>query len=59
MSFLEDVGSALRTEVRPRNAEGPFPAYSVTTSSLAANKILIDYLTAFPLFSSKFLDYTD
>lgn len=59
LSFLEDIGAALLTEVRPRYANGPFPAYSITTSSLGANKILIAYLTAFPLFSSKFLDYTD
>jgi hypothetical protein len=33
--------------------------YLIRTTSRLSNEILVDYLTKFPLFSSKYLDYKD
>lgn len=33
--------------------------YEIRTNKIVSNYILINYLNKYPLFSSKFLDYTD
>jgi hypothetical protein len=35
------------------------PEYRIRTLNLNSNLLLIEYLTKYPLFGSKFLDYQD
>ena len=49
----------MKSTVKPIRVEGPNPQYRVRTTSMKANLAVIDYLTRFPLFGTKFLDFQD
>lgn len=57
--FLSDIGSFLGLSIKKRKGRDNTknPQYRLRTSSLEQNKILINYLTKFPLYSSKYLDF--
>jgi hypothetical protein len=38
---------------------GKFKQFVINTSNKTSNQIIIEYLSTFPLLSSKFLDYKD
>lgn len=57
--FLEEVAIVLKSVVKSIRSGIENPQYRVRTTSLAANTEVISYLTKYPLFGSKFLDYND
>lgn len=57
--FLEEVAIVLKSVVKSIRSGSENPQYRVRTTSLAANTEVISYLTKYPLFGSKFLDYKD
>lgn len=58
LTYMQDIASFLHTSVllidRKNKKE---KSYLVRTNNYLSNKILIEYLNNFPLFSSKYLDY--
>ena len=56
-SFLSLIASFLNSEVKKVRMNTPNPQYRIRTLNLNNNILLISYLEAFPLFSSKYLDY--
>lgn len=58
LTYMQDIASFLHTSVllidRKNKKE---KSYLVRTHNYLSNKILIEYLNNFPLFSSKYLDY--
>ena len=57
--FLEKIAKLFQSTVKPIRVERPNPQYRVRTTNIRANIILENYLTAYPLFGSKYLDYID
>jgi len=57
--FLEEIAKLFQSTVKPIRVEGPNPQYRVRTTNMKANLAVIDYLTRFPLFGTKFLDFQD
>lgn len=57
--FLEEIAVSLDSVVKPFRIESNNPQYRIRTTNLKANLAVIDYLTQYPLFGSKFLDYKD
>jgi len=57
--FLEEIAKLFQSTVKPIRVERPNPEYRVRTTSMKANLAVIDYLTRFPLFGTKFLDFQD
>jgi hypothetical protein len=57
--FLENIASQLLTSVKSIRMETSNPQYRIRTTSLNGNILLENYLNSFPLFGSKYLDYTD
>lgn len=57
--FMEKIAILLESSVKPIRTETKFPQYRIRTTSLSANMVLIQYLTEYPLFGSKLLDYND
>ena len=55
--ILSKLAEYLLTVVKSIKTTTENPKYRVRTTSMGGNKKLIDYLTLFPLFSSKYLDY--
>jgi hypothetical protein len=56
-NIMSLIGQFLLTQVKETKTSTPNPKYRLRTLNLKANLILINYLTNFPLFSSKYLDY--
>ncbi len=56
IKYLESFANLLLTTLKSVKNDTQF---RVRTTSLAGNKILINYLNNYPLFSSKYLDYLD
>jgi hypothetical protein len=54
--FLEEIAKVLQCTVKPIRLETANPQYRIRTTNLKANYSVIDYLTKYPLFGSKFLD---
>jgi hypothetical protein len=59
LEFLEAIAIFLVSSVKAVRVNKPNPEYRVRTTSLKGNLVLENYLSAFPLFSSKYLDYKD
>lgn len=57
--FLEEMASFLLTSAKSIRMDKPKPQYRVRTTSLKGNIALENYLTLFPLFGTKYLDYKD
>ena len=55
--FMSNLAFFLLSSVKPFRQDLVSPRWRVRTYSLAANLILINYLTIYPLFSSKYLDF--
>lgn len=59
MPFMETIALAFTTKLKGIREDREHPQYRLRTRSLASNRIVISYLSKFPLFSSKFLDFQD
>ena len=59
LEFLNLIAELLLTSVKEIRTDRLKPEYRVRTTSLKGNNILINYLTEYPLFSSKHLNYDD
>jgi len=59
LEFLEAIAIFLVSSVKAVRVNKPNPEYKVRTTSLKGNLVLENYLSTFPLFSSKYLDYKD
>jgi len=57
--FLEDIAILLLTLVKSIREDKNHPQYRIRTTSLKGNIVLENYLTNFPLFGAKYLDYKD
>jgi hypothetical protein len=55
--FLEEIAKVFQCTVKPIRLETANPQYRIRTTNLKANYSVIDYLTKYPLFGSKFLDF--
>ena len=53
------IAKLFQSTVKPIRVEGPNPQYRVRTTNMKANLAVIDYLTKYPLFGTKFLDFQD
>lgn len=57
--FMGTVAPAFMTQLKSIREDREHPQYRLRTHSLTSNRIVISYLSKFPLFSSKFLDFQD
>jgi len=57
--FLEDIAIFLLTVVKSIRMNKPNPQYRIRTTSLKGNIFLVHYLSNYPLFGTKYLDYKD
>jgi hypothetical protein len=57
--FLEKIAKLFESTVKPTRVERPNPQYRVRTTNIKGNLAVIDYLTKYPLFGTKFLDFQD
>ena len=57
--FLEEIAKLFQSTVKPIRLEKPNPQYRIRTTNIKANFSVIDYLTKYPLFGTKFLDFQD
>lgn len=55
--FLQPIAYLLLTTVKDIRSYSNYPQYRVRTTSLKANLILEEYLSKFPLFGTKYLDF--
>nr|QTG38655.1 hypothetical protein [Ganoderma sp. TQC-2021a] len=59
LNFLEIIAHFLLSSVKAVRVNRPNPEYRVRTTSLNGNLVLENYLSTFPLFGSKYLDFKD
>jgi hypothetical protein len=57
--FLNEIAKVLITSVKSIRMNTLHPQYRVRTTNLRGNIVLENYLTAYPLFGSKYLDCID
>jgi hypothetical protein len=57
--FLETIAKFLLTVVKSTRMDQRFPQYRLRTTNLKGNIVLENYLTLYPLFCTKYLDYKD
>lgn len=57
--FMYEIAKFLDSKLGVTRSDSTHPQYRVRTINLASNMILSNYLTKYPLFSSKHLDYLD
>jgi hypothetical protein len=57
--FLEKIAISFESLVKSIRDNTDNSQYRIRTTNLKANLTVIDYLTKYPLFGSKFLDYKD
>ena len=55
---MQKIANFLNTSLKYRKING-HPQFNITISSYENNMILINYLTKFPLFTSKYWNYLD
>jgi hypothetical protein len=57
--YLEEIALNLKSAVKSIKNDSNNPEYRIRTTNLKANLAVVNYLTKYPLFGSKFLDYKD
>lgn len=57
--FLEEVALMFKSVVKHTRSESDNPQYRVRTTNLAGNMEVVNYLTKYPLFGTKYSDYMD
>jgi len=57
--FLEEIAISFYSVVKSIRNDRDNPQYRIRTTNLKANLAFVDYLTKYPLFSTKFLDFKD
>lgn len=57
--FLEDIAKYLNCSVKPIRLGSTHPQYRIRTTNVQSNLMLIEYLSKYPLFGTKYLDYKD
>jgi hypothetical protein len=57
--FMYEIAKFLDSKLGVTRSDSTHPQYRVRTINLASNMILSNYLTKYPLFSSKHLNYLD
>jgi len=57
--FLDEIAKLLITSVKTTKMSTPYPQYRIRTNNIRGNIVLESYLTAYPLFGSKYLDFID
>ncbi len=57
--FLEEIAKLFQCTVKSIRLERANPQYRIRTTNLKGNLAVIDYLTKYPLFGTKFLDFKD
>jgi hypothetical protein len=57
--FLEEIAKLLITSVKSIRMNTLHPQYRVRTTNIRANIVLENYLSVYPLFGIKYLDYID
>ncbi len=57
--LLKEIALSFESQVKSTKSDSDNPQYRVRTTNLKGNLILVDYLTKYPLFGTKFLDYKD
>ena len=58
-TFLANIAEFLNVPLKNIRENTPNPQYRLRTMSLETNLRLVNYLNEYPLFGSKFLDYSD
>lgn len=56
---MKEIALSLGSLVKPTKNDSDNPQYRVRTRNLKGNLAVIDYLTKYPLFGTKFSDYKD
>jgi hypothetical protein len=59
LTFLEEIAMVFKSSVKSIRMDQSKPQYRVRTTSLKGNLALENYLTEYPLFGTKYLDYKD
>lgn len=59
LPLLEKIALFLGVKVNPIREDRTSPQFRIRTSTVNSNKILVNYLNNYPLFSSKYLDFLD
>jgi hypothetical protein len=57
--FLEEIALSFGSLVKPIRNDSDNPQYRVRTTNLKGNLAVVNYLTKYPLFGTKFSDYRD
>lgn len=57
--FLKEIAINFESEVKSIRNDSNYPQYRIRTTNLKANLTVVNYLTKYPLFGSKFLDFKD
>lgn len=57
--FLANIANFLKVYLKSIRENTPHPQYRLRTMSLETNLILVNYLNEYPLFGSKYLDYSN
>lgn len=55
--FLQDIAVYLLSVVKPIRNVRANPQYRIRTFNLKANLTIVDYLTKYPLFGTKYIDF--
>jgi hypothetical protein len=58
-TFLANIAEFLNCSLKNIRENTPHPQYRLRTLNLESNLILVNYLIEYPLFGSKFLDYSN
>lgn len=57
--YLQEIAFNFESVVKSIRNDSNNPQYRIRTTSLKANLAVVNYLTKYPLFGTKFLDYKD
>lgn len=57
--YLKEIANSFECEVKSIRKDKTNPQYRIRTINLKANLAVVNYITKYPLFSSKFLDFNN
>jgi hypothetical protein len=57
--FFKEIALSFESLVKPIRNDSNNPQYRVRTTNLKSNLAVVNYLTKYPLFGTKFSDYKD